>query len=81
MEVRQRTVTRKTGDGKAKTGDRYEVKLLKMEGTLAAHWTARLRVIDPTKGYGELVPDQVPAGSLQPDTEVWIAWSFIYIRD
>ena len=52
-----------------------------MEGTLAAHWTARLRVIDPTKGYGELVPDQVPAGSLQPDTEVWIAWGFQNIKD
>ncbi len=81
FDVWQRIVTRKTGKGKARSGDVYETELRKLNGELVAHWRGRLKIIDGDKGYGQLITTEVLAGGVRPNKEVWIAWSFIYVKD
>jgi len=79
--VWQRIVTRKTGRGKARSGDVYETELRELSGELVAHWRGRLNVIDGNKGCGELVTTEVLASGIRPNREFWFMWSFIYIKD
>ncbi len=79
-QILVRWVERLSGQGKAKTGDKFVERFKNLDNFVLTECVGELEVVDEKRGVGRFRVLTAPFTTITPSGKIWIGWSLIYIE-